>query len=136
MQNNKMNNKNQIIPVKSIQNRIFTVRGVQVMVDRDLAELYQVETRVLKQAVKRNIDRFPDDFMFEITDDEINFMVSQNVIPSKQHLGGAKPYVFTEHGISMLSSVLKTEIAVNISIRIIRAYLSQSMQEFFNDWEI
>ena len=84
MQNNKMNNKNQIIPVKSIQNRIFTVRGVQVMVDRDLAELYQVETRVLKQAVKRNIDKFPDDFMFEITDDEINFMVSQNVIPSKQ----------------------------------------------------
>ena len=86
-----MNEKQQ-----KIQKRIFTIRNQQVMIDRDLAELYQVETRALKQAVKRNIDRFPDDFMFELTEDEINFMVSQNVIPSKKHLGGAKPYAFTE----------------------------------------
>jgi hypothetical protein len=78
-----------------IQNKILTIRGQQIMLDKDLAELYQVENRALKQAIKRNIDKFPDDFMFVLTDSEIDFMVSQNVIPSRQHLGGAKPYVFT-----------------------------------------
>ena len=87
-----------------------------------MAELYQVETRALKQAVKRNINRFPIDFMFELTDSEINLMVSQNVIPSKKYLGGAKPYVFTEQGVSMLSSVLKSKIAVNVNIAIFRAF--------------
>lgn len=87
-----------------------------------MAELYQVETRALKQAVKRNINRFPIDFMFELTDSEINLMVSQNVIPSKKYLGGAKLYVFTEQGVSMLSSVLKSKIAVNVNIAIFRAF--------------
>jgi len=105
-----------------IQHKIFSLRSQQVMLDRDLAELYQVETRALKQAVKRNIDRFPEDFMFELTEDEINFMVSQNVIPSKKHLGGAKPYAFTEQGVSMLSSVLKSKIAINVNIAIFRAF--------------
>ena len=82
-----------IIDNQTIQDRIYTIRGVQVMVDRDLAELYNVETRALKQAVKRNIERFPEDFMFELTDFEIDYMVSQSVIPSKKHLGGAKPFV-------------------------------------------
>ena len=108
--------------IQSIQKRIFTIRNQQVMIDRDLAELYQVETRALKQAVKRNIERFPDDFMFELTEDEINFMVSQNVIPSKKHLGGAKPYAFTEQGVSMLSSVLKSKIAIDVNIAIFRAF--------------
>ena len=107
---------------EQIQNKIFTLRNQQVMLDRDLAELYQVETRTLKQAVKRNIDRFPDDFMFEVTETEVDFMVSQNVIPSKQHLGGAKPYAFTEQGVSMLSSVLKSKIAINVNIAIFRAF--------------
>lgn len=106
-----------------IQNKIFTIRNVQVMLDRDLAALYQVENRALKQAIKRNIDKFPDDFMFVLTDMEIDFMVSQNVIPSKQHLGGAKPYAFTEQGVSMLSSVLKSKIAIEISISIFRAFV-------------
>ena len=70
------------------------------MIDRDLAELYGVETRVLKQAVKRNIERFPSDFMFEAMDKDIDFMVSQSVIPSRQHLGGAKPFLFTEQGVA------------------------------------
>ena len=105
-----------------IQHRIFTLRNQQVMLDRDLAELYQVETRALKQAVKRNIDRFPDDFMFELTVDEINFMVSQNVIPSKKYFGGAKPYAFTEQGVSMLSSVLKSKTAINVNIAIFRTF--------------
>ena len=107
---------------QKIQHRIFTLRNQQVMLDRDLAELYQVETRTLKQAVKRNIDRFPNDFMFEPTSDEINFMVSQNVIPSKKHLGGAIPYAFTEQGVSMLSSVLKSKIAIDVNIAIFRAF--------------
>ena len=107
---------------QNIQRKIFAIRGQQIMLDRDLAELFQVETRALKQAVKRNIDRFPDDFMFELTDDEIDFMVSQNVIPSRKHLGGAKPYAFTEQGVSMLSAVLKSKIAINVNIAIFRAF--------------
>lgn len=77
-----------ILKEKEIQNKIFTIRSQQVMLDRDLAQLYQVETRTLKQAVKRKIDRFPDDFMFELTDVEIDFLVSQSVIPSKNILVG------------------------------------------------
>ena len=114
----------------NIQNKILTIRGQQVMLDKDLAELYQVENRALKQAIKRNIDKFPDDFMFVLTDPEIDFMVSQNVIPSRQHLGGAKPYVFTEQGVSMLSSVLKSKIATKISIDIFRAFVQ--MRKFIS----
>ena len=111
-----------IINEQYIQHKIITLRNQQVMLDRDLAELYQVETRALKQAVKRNIGRFPEDFMFELNDEEINLMVSQNVIPSKKHLGGAKPYAFTEQGVSMLSSVLTSKIAINVNISIFRAF--------------
>ena len=113
-----------------IQNKILTIRGQQIMLDKDLAELYQVENRALKQAIKRNIDKFPDDFMFVLTDSEIDFMVSQNVIPSRQHLGGAKPFVFTEQGVSMLSSVLKSKIATKISIDIFRAFVQ--MRKFIS----
>lgn len=87
------------VVVGEIEKKIYTVRGVQVMLDRDLALLYQVETRALKQAVKRNRLRFPDDFMFELTDEEIEKMVSQSVILSKKYLGGARPFVFTEQGV-------------------------------------
>ena len=113
-----------IVNEKNIQSRIFTIRGIQLILDRDLAELYGVETRVLKQAVKRNIERFPEDFMIEATDEDINFMVSQSVIPSKQHLGGAKPFMFTEQGVANLSSVLKSPIAIEMNIKIMRAFVS------------
>lgn len=93
------------------------------MLDRDLAKLYQTETRTLKQAVKRNLDRFPDDFMFELTDDDMDNMVSQSVIPSKSYFGGATPFAFTEHGVAMLSSVIRTPVAIEISLRIIRAFV-------------
>ena len=109
---------------QTIQDKIYTIRGVQVMLDRDLAKLYNVETRALKQAVKRNIERFPEDFMFELIDSEIDSMVSQSVIPSKKHLGGAKPFVFTEQGVSTLSSVLSSDIAIKIHIDIMRAFVS------------
>ena len=119
-----------IIDNQTIQDRIYTIRGVQVMVDRDLAELYNVETRALKQAVKRNIERFPEDFMFELTDFEIDYMVSQSVIPSKKHLGGAKPFVFTEQGVSTLSSVLSSDKAIKIHIDIMRAFVN--MRKFLS----
>ncbi|MGE0738263.1 ORF6N domain-containing protein [Sulfurimonas sp.] len=108
---------------ENISNKIHTIRGLAVMLDRDLAELYGVETRALKQAVKRNIDRFPNDFMFELTDEEMGFLVSQIVIPSKKSFGGARPFVFTEQGVSSLSAVLSSKIAVEIHIKIIRAFV-------------
>ena len=119
-----------MIDKNSISNKIFTLRSQQVILDRDLAELYQVETRALKQAVKRNITRFPDDFMFELTNNEIDMMVSQSVIPSKQQLGGAKPFAFTEQGVSMLSSVLTSKIAIEVNISIFRAFVE--MRKFLS----
>jgi len=92
--------------LKLIQNKILEVRGSRVMFDFYLDELYGVETRVLKQAVKRNKSRFPDDFLSELTNEEVREMVSQNVIPSKSYFGGAKPFAFTKQGVAMLSSVL------------------------------
>ena len=102
---------------------IITLRDTEVILDRDLAAMYQVENRVLKQAVKRNMERFPNDFMFELTNDEINWLVSQSVIPSKSYLGGAKPFVFTEQGVAMLSAVLKSSVAIHISIKIMKAFV-------------
>ncbi len=117
---------------KEIQNKIISLRNHQIMLDRDLAELYHVETRVLKQAVKRNIERFPDDFMFELTKEEIDSLVSQFVIPSKKHLGGAMPFAFTEQGVSMLSSVLSSKIAIEVNIEIFRAFAKMRKFLFVN----
>jgi hypothetical protein len=113
-----------VIDEQNIKNKIYTIRGMQVILDRDLAEFYGVKPIRLREQVKRNIKRFPDDFMFQLKEEEIEIMVSQNAIPSKQHLGGAKPYVFTEQGVSMLSAVLKTELAIEMSIKIVRAFVN------------
>ena len=118
-----MNNK-RIISINNIQNRIYALRGAQVMLDRDLAFLYEVKPIRLREQVKRNINRFPDDFMFQLTKDEMESMVSQNAIPSKQHLGGYLPYVFTEQGVAAISSVLYSEMAIGISIQIMRAFVA------------
>ena len=107
-----------------IQNKIFEIRGCKVMLDFDLALLYNVETRVLKQSIRRNLSRFPEDFMFSLSEHEINQLVSQNVIQSKSYLGGAAPFAFTEQGIAMLSSVLNSEKAIEINISIIRAFVT------------
>lgn len=112
-----------LIPTASIINRILVIRNQRVILDKDLALLYGVETRVLKQAVKRNLKRFPSDFMFTLNSKEINSMVSQNVIPSKSYLGGARPFVFTEQGVAMLSSVLNSDRAIEINILIMRAFV-------------
>lgn len=109
--------------IEVIKNKIFEIRGQKVMLDFDLAQLYETETRSLKQAIKRNPTRFPDDFMFILSEEEIELLVSQNVIPSKSKLGGAQPFAFTEQGIAMLSSVLNSEKAISINISIIRAFV-------------
>ena len=110
-----------------IQNKIFEVRGCRVMLNYHLAELYQVETRALKQAVKRNIERFPSDFMFVLTKEEANLLlsigVSQNVIPPDYNFGVAMPMAFTEQGVAMLSSVLRSKIAIEVNISIMRAFV-------------
>lgn len=110
-----------------IQNKIFEVRGCRVMLDLHLAELYQVETRALKQAVKRNIERFPGDFMFVLTQEEANLLlsigVSQNVIPPAYNFGVAMPMAFTEQGVAMLSSVLRSKVAIEVNISIMRAFV-------------
>ena len=109
--------------VKNIQAKIHEVRNHKVMFDFDLAALYEVETRGLKQAVKRNLDRFPADFMFQLTEKEVETILSQNVIPSKKYLGGALPLAFTEQGVAMLSSVLKSKKALQVNISIMRAFV-------------
>jgi len=114
-----------LTPIEAtIQHKIFTIRNVQVMLDRDLAELYGIENRALKQAVKRNLGRFPEDFMFELNQEEVNLLVSQSVIPSKQHLGGAMPFVFTEQGVASLSAVLTSNKAVEVHLHIMRAFVA------------
>ena len=112
-----------ILKETNLASIIYFIRGEKIILDTDLAKLYDVETRVLKQAVRRNPDRFPKDFMFELTDEEIDRMVSQGVIPSKQIFGGAKPFAFTEQGIAMLSSVLNSRIAVQVNIAILRTFV-------------
>lgn len=109
--------------LQHITTKIHEIRGMKVMLDYDLAILYEVETRSLKQAVRRNSDRFPEDFMFQLTEQEIDRMVSQIVIPSKSYFGGAKPFAFTQEGISMLSSVLRSKKAVLTNISIMRAFV-------------
>lgn len=112
-----------LLPTATVIKKILVIRNQKVILDRDLAILYGVETRALKQAVRRNIKRFPKDFMFVLSKKEINQMVSQNVIPSKSYFGGANPLAFTEQGVAMLSSVLKSERAIEVNILIMRAFV-------------
>ena len=113
----------EIIPIEVIERKIYLIRGQKVMLSMHLAELYGVETRALNQAVKRNIQRFPEDFMFRINESEAEQLVSQNVIPHKKYFGGTLPYAFTEQGLAMLSSVLNSGQAIKINITIMRAFV-------------
>jgi len=108
---------------ETIQSKIFLIRGQKIMLDRDLAKLYGVETRTLNQSVKRNIRRFPDDFMFRLDRREMKNWISQFVISNRIKKGiRQKPYAFTEHGILMLSSVLNSERAIQVNIQIMRTF--------------
>ncbi|MBP1909353.1 ORF6N domain-containing protein [Methanolobus bombayensis] len=116
---------NDLIIPEEIRSRIYTIRGVQVMIDRDLASLYDVETRVLNQAVKRNSERFPEEYCFQLNDEEFSNWKSQIVMSNEDRMGLRRPpYAFTEQGISMLSAVLRSETAIKVSIRIINAFVS------------
>ncbi|TFH46331.1 MAG: ORF6N domain-containing protein [ANME-2 cluster archaeon] len=116
---------NDLIIPEEIRSRIYTIRGLQVMIDRDLALLYDVETRTLNQAVKRNSERFPDEYCFQLNDDEFSNWKSQIVISNEDRMGLRKsPYAFTEQGIAMLSAVLRSETAIKVSIRIINAFVA------------
>ena len=111
--------------IEIIQSKIYELRGQRVMLDFDLASLYQVETRVLNQAVKRNIERFPDDFMFQLTAEEWALISSQIVMTSRsKRPKTALPLAFTEHGALMLSSVLRSDVAIEISIKVTRAFIA------------
>jgi len=109
------------IPDEVLMNKIYMLNDTKVMLDSDLAELYQVETKVLNQAVKRNRERFPQDFMFQLTDEQWENLKSQNVTSS---WGGRRtlPYAFTEQGVAMLSSVLNSDVAIKMNIQIIRVF--------------
>jgi hypothetical protein len=117
-----------LVMEQKILSRIYVIRGEKVMLDRDLAELYGIETRALKQAVRRNIERFPKDFMFEMPKKEIDRMVSQNVIPSKSYFGGVAPFCFTEQGVTMLSCILNSKTAIEVNLRVIRVFVK--MREY------
>lgn len=121
-------NKELITPIL-IESKIFVIRGKQVMIDRDLAELYGVETKVINQAVKRNVERFPEEFRFQLIKEEYDFLRSQSVTSKtsvKEETRGGRqylPYVFTEQGVAMLSAVLRSETAIQVSIRIMNAFV-------------
>jgi ORF6N domain len=112
-----------ILKPEHVARFVFFVRGEKAMFDFHLAGLYGVETRALKQAVRRNRKRFPTDFMFELSEREEKDLVSQNVIPGRGQLGGARPMVFTEQGVAMLSSVLRSPRAVEVNIAIMRTFV-------------
>ena len=108
-----------------IQNKIYEIRGQKVMIDRDLAEMYGVQTKALNQAVKRNIERFPEDFMFQLTTEETQNWKSQIVTTNSIKMGLRRnPYAFTELGVAMLSSVLTSKIAIQVNIGIMRAFVA------------
>ena len=116
------------LPINVIEKRIYMIRDEQVMIDIDLANIYGIENRSLRQAVRRNIDKFPDDFLFRLRGEEANMLilngVSQNVIPPGYNTGGAEMFAFTEHGVAMLATILKSPHAKTISIAIIRAFVA------------
>jgi hypothetical protein len=114
-----------------IDSRIFTIRGMQVMLDSDLAKLYNVETKALNQTVKRNLERFPESFRFQLSENEMQNLRSQIVTSSEIH-GGRRylPFVFTEQGVAMLSAALKSSVAVAVSIETIEAFVSMRRNQY------
>lgn len=118
-----------LIPDELITDKIFLIRNQKVMLDKDLAVLYGIKAIRLREQVKRNVERFPENFMFQLSENEVDYMVSQNAIPSRKYLGGYLPFAFTEHGILMLANVVKNERAIKVSIRIIEIFVR--MREMF-----
>ena len=113
-----------IIPDEIISNKIYVMRNQKVMLDSDLADLFEVEPKRLREQIKRNINKFPEHFMFRLTEIEAEIMISEKAIESKQVLGGSLPYVFTEHGVLQLANVLKSSRATEMSIKIIEVFVN------------
>jgi hypothetical protein len=118
-----MDKNTALVPIEHIEKRILIIRGHKVLLDRDLSELYGVKPIRLREQVKRNRTRFPNDFMFQLNDEETEWVLSQFAIPSRKQLGGYNPYVFTEQGVAMLSTVLNSERAIQVNIAIMRAFV-------------
>ncbi|HEX7584386.1 MAG TPA: ORF6N domain-containing protein [Prolixibacteraceae bacterium] len=116
-------NSSLMIPDERILSKIYLIRGQKVMLDRNLAELFSVKAIRLREQVRRNPDKFPEHFMFQLTETEVEIMVSQNAIPSKKHLGGSLPFAFSEYGVLQLANVLKSNTAVQMSIKIIEIFV-------------
>jgi hypothetical protein len=122
--------KSVAVPDEIVMRKIYVIRNLNIMLDRDLAELFEVKPIRLREQVKRNIEKFPPHFMFQLTNSETEWMVSQNAIPSRQHLGGTLPYVFTEYGVLQLANVLRSGKAVQVSIKIIEVFVK--MREYLS----
>ncbi len=114
-----------------IMSKIFVIRNQKVMIDRDLAQIFDVKAIRLREQVKRNLEKFPSHFMFQLTNEEVEIMVSHFAIPSRKHLGGSLPYVFTEHGVLQLANVLKSGRATQMSIKIIEIFVQ--MRQMLTD---
>lgn len=124
MNNNSASNREELVLAdQEITGKILMIRGHRVMLDRDLAELYGMVPFRMREQVKRNQERFPQTFMFQLTDKELRSVVSQIAIPSRKHAGGSLPYAFTEHGVLMLANVLRSDRAIQMSIRIIELFV-------------
>jgi hypothetical protein len=125
--------ENQLIPDEIIMNKIYYIRGHKTMLASDLAELYNIETRVLNQSVNRNLKRFPPDFMFQLSENEYSSLTSQ-IVMSKKGRGGRRilPFVFTEHGVLMLSSVLNSDRAIEVNIQVMRIFTKIRQMLFDN----
>ena len=119
----KRTSKIAIIPQEVLINKIYLLRNEKVMLDRDLADVFGVKPTRLREQVKRNLAKFPPHFMFQLSNGEVDIMVSQNAIPSRKHLGGTNPYAFTEHGVLMLANILKSQLAIQVSIHIIEIFV-------------
>lgn len=112
-----------IILQEDIEKKIYIIRGIKVMLDKDLAKLYRVKSIRLREQVMRNLKRFPIDFMFKLNDTEVEIMLSHFAIPSRKYLGGHNPYVFTEQGVAMLSGILRSDRAIQVNIAIMRTFV-------------
>ena len=125
-----MNDK--LLAIDTIQDRIFTIRGAQVMLDKDIAAFYEVKAIRLREQVKRNKARFPDDFLFQLTEDEVDYLLSQNAIPSRKQLGGTLPWAFTEQGVAAVSAVIKSQKAEEVSVMLMRAFVEMRRFLLYN----
>ncbi len=112
----------QVIKFETLENQLFTLRHTLVLLDKDVAKLYEIEAKKLRQQLKRNLDKFPKDYAFQVSDRELDFMVSQNVTPSKKIYGVTNPWVFTEKGLYMVATILKSKNALNATFAYYRNF--------------